>query len=238
MEQESVSAILARLTALERSHRRMRVLALLFGALAVVGTLTGQASVGPTIIGDPNGARTTVSPRGVIVYDASNVVRLDMTLDGATPGIGVHGPDGKFVFEVAGGNLGGILRLKDNTNAERIYAGIFSSGSAGVEVYRPNGKTALAADDSESGAFLRLNDTAGNERTYLGMYSSGRAGLQISSANGKPVIEANGGTTGGYLRASDNAGTDRAVMGLFTDSSSGVTVHNASGTLTWRSPAQ
>ena len=57
----------ARLGRLERNYRRMTFLATMFAALAVVAVLTGQTSGAPTVVGDPNGARTSITPSGVIV---------------------------------------------------------------------------------------------------------------------------------------------------------------------------
>ena len=101
----------ARLGRLERNYRRMTMLATMFASLSVIAVLTGQSPAGPTIVGDPSGARTAITPSGVIVYDARGNVRLDMTIDGTTPGFGVHGPDGKYVFEANGGSVGGFLRV-------------------------------------------------------------------------------------------------------------------------------
>jgi hypothetical protein len=229
----------ARLGRLERNYRRMTMLATMFASLAVIAVLTGQSPAGPTIVGNPGGARTTIAPDGVRVYDSSGVVRLDMTIEGPTPGFGVHGTDGKYVVAVDGGKTGGLVQINDASNNERAYLGVFTNGGAGMQIYNGSQKIVAEAISSGSGGtgFFRAGDGT-TERAYLGVFNGGRAGMQINNAAGKIVIAVNEGTNsgGGFIDLSDATGTDRAYLGLFTDNTSGGWTRNASGTQTWHAP--
>lgn len=71
MDDSSIlSSLVHRITVLERSYGRVRCMAIFFGAILACCILLA-VSPGPTVIGDPRGARTEIAPNGITIYDSA-----------------------------------------------------------------------------------------------------------------------------------------------------------------------
>jgi hypothetical protein len=74
-ESSMLSSLVSRITALERSYRRVRCMAVVFGTILACCILLA-ASPGPTVIGDPQGARTEIAAKGITIYDSAGKAQI------------------------------------------------------------------------------------------------------------------------------------------------------------------
>lgn len=137
-----------RVASLERGYRRMRLTAIACGAIAVVCVLTAQTSNGPTVIGNPRGARTEISASGVQVYDADGKKRTFLgTFPTGNAGLELYDKAEKTrTGLIAGGDLAG-LAMYGAQGSRRVYLGIYTNGSSGVAFYDPDGTPNWSSPD-------------------------------------------------------------------------------------------
>jgi hypothetical protein len=77
-----LSSLVHRITVLERSYRQARCVAITLGAILAFCILLA-ASPGPTVIGDPQGARTEITASGITIYDSAGKLQIFLGM-GAT----------------------------------------------------------------------------------------------------------------------------------------------------------
>jgi hypothetical protein len=82
-ESSMLSSLVDRITLLERSYRQARCVAVVLGAVLACFILLA-ASAGPTVIGEPQGARTEIAANGITIYDSAGKLQifLGMTATG------------------------------------------------------------------------------------------------------------------------------------------------------------
>jgi len=234
-----LSSLEQRVAALESAYRRTRFAAVVFGAIAAVTILTAQSPSGPTVIGDSQGAHTTIGPDGVYVFDAQGKQRLRMRVgSNGIPGFSVATADGKDVVAVNGGSFGGFVNLSANTGTKAAYAGVYNDGTAGMEIADTQGKTRLAMQfykDGTVGYDVRNPDS--KIIASLSAAPDGSGTLQILDKNlvkrSQIGVVADGGSG---LSIFDGGGKRRAYIGLYTNGSSGMTAYGSNGAAGWSSP--
>lgn len=77
-----LSSLVRRITVLERSYRQARCVMVVLGAILTCCILLA-ASPGPTVIGDPQGARTEIAANGITIYDSAGKLQIFLGM-GAT----------------------------------------------------------------------------------------------------------------------------------------------------------
>ena len=162
MSDASLMALTARVEALERQSRRLKVL--LFGAFvlvlglgAVSGTIAQQKSIS---FSDSTGS-VNLSSAGLYFYDSSHKKRMFVGLTTSNTGlIRIFNTNGEEetsledtflkirdtagterVFLGTSTSNDPIMRMYDAQHTERIYAGVYTDNSAGFSAYDSSGAT-------------------------------------------------------------------------------------------------
>jgi len=87
----TASLLMKRIAVLEKSYRRLQCVVVAFGAIGALCILLAVSS-GPTIVGDPQGARTEIAANGITIYDSTGKAQIFLGM----------GPSGRPVSKVGG----------------------------------------------------------------------------------------------------------------------------------------
>jgi hypothetical protein len=207
---EADEALAGRIGRLERVARRDRTLAL--GVLALALTTAQAPSASPLIVGDPSGARATISARGLVVRDGTRTVRSDVGIDkDGYPSLDLYDTSGRIrqamyllndrpvlrQFDKAGKRRAEMFLASDTSNGEFVIrdandvtrAAVFQGdqGLPEIAFYGTDAKVRAYLSSDDASPYLVMKDRAGTSRIVMGGYQSGKMGMDVRDAAGAAV---------------------------------------------------
>lgn len=214
MTTEADATLAARIGRLERVARRDRMLAL--GVLALALATAQSPSASPLIVGDPSGARATISAHGLVVRDGARTARSDVGIDkDGYPSLDLYDSSGTIRQAMYLLNDRPVLRQFDKAGKRRAELFLASGTSNGEFVIRDAGDVTRAA--------VFQGDQGLPEIAFYGTDAKVRA--YLSTTDAAP-----------YMVMKDRAGTSRIVIGRYESGKIGMDVRDAAGTAVWSQP--
>jgi hypothetical protein len=209
----------ARLSRLESTIKRDRILALLAIAFIFVGSRAiaqspAKAAQGPITIHGA-GFSATLNSRGVTVRDASGHERALCGVDSTgKPSVDLTDSHGTLRESLYLRNDTPVLRQFDRSGRRR---------------------TDLTLDDNDNGAFYILDE---NEKTRMEIYRRSNGDPQIALFGSDEKIRSYWATddVSPYFVMRDADGKTRVDVGGFTDGTWGMDLRDANGTNVWKAP--
>jgi hypothetical protein len=203
-------ALVARIARLEAVARRDRTFAL--GSLVVLLATAQTAPVsGPISVAGASGS-ATIAAAGLVVRDASKIVRQDVGLDSnGYPSLDFQDAAGNLREAMYLLNDRPILRQFDSTRKRRAEAFLSATGNGEFSIldaaentrlnffqgdkdlpefalYGSDAKARAYISSDDAGPFLVMKDGNGNTRLDMGTYTGGSVGLDVRNAAGTTLF--------------------------------------------------